>query len=76
MAVHCRQSGDGIPTEEHIIDASAHPDLGGDDFALLLRKAAGAAEKGWRVRWTGDRRFIARKRRWGATDVTREFWAD
>lgn len=73
MAVRCRQSGAGIPTEEHIIEA--HPDLD-TDLALLERKALGAADKGWLVEWTGDRSFTATKDRWGGTIVTREFWAD
>lgn len=76
MAVWCRQTVDGEPAEPFAIDAEAHPDLGGDDMALLRRKADGAIEKGWTVTWTGERSFSAEKVRWGGSLCIREVWAD
>jgi hypothetical protein len=74
MAVYCRQSGNGIPTEEWVIDADAHPDLD-TDLDLLHRKATSAAAGGWTVEWVDDRRFSATKVRWQEqVKVTREFW--
>lgn len=77
MAVWCRQSVDGVPDPPYVIDAEAHPDLGGDDAALLKRKADGAADKGWKVKWRGARRFTATKIRWQTRSLcVREFWIE
>lgn len=76
MAVWCLQSVNGEPQEPYRIDPEAHPDLAGDDLALLARKAQGAADKGWAVTWNGERSFSAVKDRWGGSLCVRDFWTD
>lgn len=76
MTVWCRQVADGVPDEPYAIDHEPHPDLGGDDLALLHRKADGAADKDWAVAWTGPASFTATKLRWGGVVCVREFWVE
>jgi hypothetical protein len=73
VAVWYRQSAKGQPTQTLQIEPHA-PDQ--PDADLLAIKARGAADKGWTVKWTGDRSFTATKKRWGDVLCTRKFWAD
>lgn len=75
MSVYCQQHVDGEqPDEAYII--TQHPTLS-TDRELLLRKAAGATDKGWDVEWLGPTEFVARKVRW-SPDVMceRHFWIE
>lgn len=71
MAVHCRQTAEGEPEQTYRIEPH-HAEQ--SDAELLKAKAAGAADKGWTVTWTGERSFTATKVRWGEVTCTREFW--
>jgi hypothetical protein len=73
MSVWCRQSVDGVPDEPYVI--APHADDQSDD-ELLAAKAAGGADKGWAVTWTGERSFTASKERWGGAVCVREFWVE
>lgn len=74
MTVLCRQSVNGEPQPAYVI--APHSETQTDD-ELLRAKAAGAADKGWTVEWTGPTSFTARKVRWEAQDdVTRDFWME
>ena len=73
MAVLCRQTAEGEPDQTYRIERHHARQ---SDAALLRAKADGAADKGWEVRWTGNRSFTATKVRWGGVVCTREFWAE
>lgn len=73
MAVWCRQSAEGEPTQTYEIERHFEAQT---DQELLAAKAKGAHDKGWTVDFTGPRSFTAVKERWGGTVCLREFWAD
>ena len=73
MGVWVRQSVNGEAEQPLRVEPHA-PDQA--DADLLAAKAAGAADKGWAVDWTGERSFTATKLRWGGALCVREFWAD
>lgn len=73
MSVWYRQSVDGATGEAVVIERH-YPQQ--SDRQLLAAKASGAADKGWRVTWTGPRSFAAVKVRWGGALCLREFWRD
>lgn len=73
MAVLCRQTVDGVPSDPYVIEP--HSDVQ-TDAELLAAKATGAEDKGWAVAWTGDRAFTATKDRWGGVPCVREFWVE
>lgn len=73
MSVWCRQSVDGEAHEPYVIAPHSEDQT---DAALLAAKAAGAADKGWSIEWTGDQSFTATKDRWGGASCVREFWVE
>lgn len=73
MAVICRQTAQGEPTQQYRI---AHHHDAQTDAELLLAKANGAASKGWTVEWHGSKKFTATKERWGGVLCTRSFWIE
>jgi hypothetical protein len=73
VAVLCRQTAEGEPTQQYRIEPHS-PDQ--SDAELLQVKAAGATDKGWSVEWTGKGSFVATKIRWSGVLCTRAFWID
>lgn len=73
MAVLCRQTAEGEPDQQYVIEPH---DAEQTDAALLLAKANGAVDKGWSVEWTGSTSFVATKDRWGGVLCTRTFWIE
>jgi hypothetical protein len=70
VSVVCRQTAKGEPSQTYRIERH-YPQQ--SDLQLLRAKAEGAADKGWTVKWTGQRSFTATKVRWGGVTCGREF---
>ena len=70
MAVYCRQTAEGEPDQEYVIEPH-RPDQA--DWELMIAKANGAADKGWMVEWDDPLRFTATKIRWSGVTCTRTF---
>jgi hypothetical protein len=74
MGVWCRQAINGAPGEPQLIEPI---DQAEPDAALLERKAASAAAKGWVVVHVSATAFTATKLRWQAGDMcVRDFWIE
>lgn len=71
--VICRQTAEGSPDSTYRIEPHTPKQ---SDTALLKAKAAGAADKGWTVEWSGKTSFTATKVRWGGVLCTRTFWIE
>jgi hypothetical protein len=71
MSVWCRQTTEGEPTQEYVIQPHY---AGQTDADLLALKKKGAHEKGWSVHRTGPDSFTVTKDRWGGRLCAREFW--
>jgi hypothetical protein len=74
MSVWYKQTSDGALTDGPRAIERHYPEQ--TDLDLLMAKLAGATDKEWKVKKTGQRAFTATKSRWGGVTCVRHFWIE